>query len=98
MNSQRFVLTALLAILIITNAAGQESGWKVPSWADTTLNPYSATNAVIKEGSQIYSTYCTACHGKEGNGKGAPGITFVVQPANFHDMDVMRQIDGRLFW
>jgi aldose sugar dehydrogenase len=94
----RFVLTILLSGVVITNAVAQESGWKVPSWADTTLSPFTANSAVIKEGREIYATYCTACHGKEGNGKGAPGMTFEVQPANFHDMDVMRQKDGTLFW
>jgi aldose sugar dehydrogenase len=92
------VLTLLLSDFVIMNVVAQESGWKVPSWADTTLRPFAITNAVIKEGREIYSTFCTACHGKEGNGKGSPGITFEVQPANFHDMDVMRQKDGTLFW
>jgi glucose/arabinose dehydrogenase/mono/diheme cytochrome c family protein len=94
----RFVLTILLSGVVGTNAVAQESGWKVPSWADTTLSPFTVNSAVIKEGREIYATYCTACHGKEGNGKGAPGMTFEVQPANFHDMDVMRQKDGTLFW
>lgn len=92
------LVLAMLFYCFALNAGAQEAGWKIPSWADTTVNPFKRTNAVIAEGREIYTTYCMACHGKEGNGKGAPGITFAVQPANFHDMDVMRQKDGTLFW
>jgi glucose/arabinose dehydrogenase/mono/diheme cytochrome c family protein len=98
MSTSSFIVLIIACISSANNALAQESGWKVPSWADTTLNPFAASSAVMKEGKEIYSTYCTACHGKEGNGKGAPGITFEVQPASFHDMDVMRQKDGTLFW
>lgn len=94
----RFILSLLLSGCVFNSAIAQESGWKVPSWADTSVRPFPVTNAVIKEGREIYSTYCMACHGKEGNGQGAPGMTFEVQPANFHDLEVMRQKDGTLFW
>lgn len=76
----------------------QESGWKVPSWADTAKRRFALTPAVIQEGKQLYATYCAACHGKNGNGEGAPGMTFEVKPANFHDWETMHQKDGTLFW
>ncbi|MEO8582647.1 MAG: PQQ-dependent sugar dehydrogenase [Flavitalea sp.] len=76
----------------------QKDEWEVPSWADTSTRPFPVTPAVLLEGKKIYSTFCVACHGKNGNGEGAPGMTFEVKPANFHDNEVMRQKDGTLFW
>jgi glucose/arabinose dehydrogenase/mono/diheme cytochrome c family protein len=79
-------------------ASAQESGWRVPSWADTSVRPFKVSKTAIAEGKTLYSTYCVSCHGKDGNGKGAPGLTFEVQPANFHDRETMKQKDGTLFW
>ncbi|HUQ65393.1 MAG TPA: PQQ-dependent sugar dehydrogenase [Flavitalea sp.] len=101
MNKNLSGATAIFLLIICCltlPAAAQETGWHAPSWADTTLRPFPVTKSVIAEGKSIYSTYCMACHGKEGNGKGAPGMTFEVQPANFHDRETMLQKDGSLFW
>jgi aldose sugar dehydrogenase len=101
MNQNRagnLVITVLLCCCFGTHVLAQETGWRVPSWADTSLRPFPVTKAILAEGKQIYATYCVACHGKNGNGEGAPGMTFEVQPANFHDREVMQQKDGTLFW
>ncbi|MEO8582667.1 MAG: PQQ-dependent sugar dehydrogenase [Flavitalea sp.] len=92
-----------LFIMIMISCFGkpgyaQEAGWRIPSWADTMSTPFPVTQAVLKEGKKIYSTFCQACHGQNGNGEGAPGMTFEVKPANFHDHEVMRQKDATLFW
>jgi len=88
----------LISCCFTLGAAAQETGWRVPSWADTAVRPFTVTKAAVAEGKNIYSTYCAACHGKEGNGKGAPGISFEVQPASFRDRETMKQKDGTLFW
>ena len=88
----------LISCCFTLGAAAQETGWRVPSWADTAVRPFTITKAAVAEGKNIYSTYCAACHGKEGNGKGAPGISFEVQPASFRDRETMKQKDGTLFW
>jgi len=84
--------------------------WKAPSWTDTLKNPIPpirGTNAwgermvlpsILLEGEKMYNTYCVSCHGKNGLGDGAPGITFIIKPASFHDKAVTDQKDGALFW
>ena len=91
-------LTCLLFFSVQIKARAQESGWRVPSWADTAKRRFAITPALIQEGKTMFSTYCAACHGKNGNGEGAPGMSFEVKPANFHDWEVMHQKDGTLFW
>ena len=91
-------LTFLLFFSFQTQTHAQESGWRVPSWADTARRRFALTPVTIQEGKTLFSTYCAACHGKSGNGEGAPGMTFEVKPANFHDWEVMHQKDGTLFW
>ena len=97
MNKSIVAIFILIGFFTI-DASAQETGWHAPSWADTTLRPFPLSKAAIAEGKGLYATYCAACHGKEGNGKGAPGLTFEVQPANFRDRETMRQKDGSLFW
>jgi len=83
--------------------------WKAPSWADTLRNPYQLRGenawgarmvlpSVLLEGEKLYNTSCVSCHGKNGLGDGAPGITFIIKPASFHDKSVTDQKDGALFW
>ncbi len=101
MNRKLAVSTTIMIVLCLFAAlqvVAQEPRWKVPSWADTSVRPFAITNAVVSEGKKIYSTYCIACHGKNGNGEGAPGLTFQVRPADFNDKEVTHQKDGTLFW
>lgn len=79
--------------------------WRAPTWADTLKNPYPtrwgakvAPQALVSEGEKMYNLYCVSCHGKNGLGEGAPGMTFDVKPANFHSKAVAEQKDGALFW
>jgi len=79
--------------------------WEAPTSADAFRNPYPlswgsrmASTSILSEGEDMYNTYCVACHGKGGQGGGAPGMTFDVQPANFQDKAVKDQSDGALFW
>ena len=88
----------LLLISFQTKAQPKEAGWNIPSWADTTKRRFELTPAAVQEGKTLYATYCAACHGKNGNGEGAPGMSFEVKPANFHDWETMHQKDGTLFW
>jgi len=84
--------------------------WKAPSWTDTLkipIPPLRGNNAwgermvlpsILLEGAKLYSTNCVSCHGKNGLGDGAPGITFTIKPANFRDKAVTDQKDGAIFW
>jgi len=91
-------VAAFICVCFSLNGLCQESGWRIPSWADTMQMPFAVTSAVLKNGKNTYAIYCITCHGKNGDGQGAPGMTFEVKPANFHDMGIMRQKDATLFW
>lgn len=75
-----------------------QSLWKAPEWTDTLTQPFKARYEVLARGKTLFNTYCISCHGRSGRGDGAPGITFKVKPANFHDKATMNQKDGALFW
>ena len=99
----KYIFTGGVTVLIffclaLVSCYGQNVDWKAPAWADTLKKPFKVNKAVLNEGKLLYTTYCMSCHGKTGNGDGAPGMTFAKKPANFHDADVIRQSDGALFW
>jgi len=84
-------------------------GWTAPAWSDTLKNPNrtnaydtrvwgSHTSTALTEGKQVYNTFCATCHGRQGFGDGAPGMTFKRPPANFHDKRIAEEKDGALFW
>ena len=79
--------------------------WTAPPSAAGLRNPYPlpwgsrmASTSILSEGENVYQTYCVACHGIGGRGEGAPGMTFDVQPANFHEKTFKDQTDGAVFW
>jgi glucose/arabinose dehydrogenase/cytochrome c5 len=76
----------------------QDPSWKAPKWTDTLKSPIQASAVVLQAGKKLYDTYCQSCHGKTGLGDGAPGMTFKVKPANFHDRLVKNEREGALFW
>jgi len=96
--------------LSFRTTVGFQEPWKAPVWADTLktpIPPIRGTNAwgermvlpsLLLEGAKTYNMYCVSCHGKNGLGDGAPGITFTIKPANFHDKAVTDQKDGAIFW
>lgn len=93
----------IAAALFFCSGAGAlaqppQSQWKAPAWVDTLKKPFKVTPAILNEGGKLYNTYCISCHGKTGRGDGAPGMSFTVKPANFHDTRVIRQTDGALYW
>jgi len=75
-----------------------DQGWTAPEWADTLKQPYKPSYESLAMGKTLFNSYCISCHGRSGRGDGAPGMTFQVKPANFHDKAVMSQSDGALFW
>lgn len=89
-------VAAMLFLSFSTTVILQEP-WKAPAGADTLKSPFPPSPPVIREGENLFNTYCVSCHGKTGFGDGAPG-KFKIEPANFHSQQVTEQSDGALFW
>src|SRR4051812_26675462 len=94
-----------LAFLSFRTTTVVQEPWKAPASSDALVNPYplkwgnnTVSPKVMANGLKLYNTYCVSCHGRTGLGDGAPGITFTVKPANFHDKSVADEKDGNLFW
>jgi len=59
--------TQLAADIMEYNIPHQDS----IEWSARNLkNPLQATPAVLEEGKALYTSYCSSCHGAEGNGQG----------------------------
>ncbi|MEJ7693088.1 PQQ-dependent sugar dehydrogenase [Daejeonella sp.] len=98
-------LTVIVSFVSFRTMHVTQDPWRAPAWADTLRNPYPvrwgakvAPQALLSEGEKMYNLYCASCHGINGSGEGAPGMTFEVKPANFHSKGVASQKDGALFW
>ena len=72
--------------------------WKAPAWADTLKSPYHEEPLTLAQGEELFTLYCSSCHGETGYGDGAAGGALGQKPANFHDTLVKAQSDGSLFW
>ncbi|WP_353718204.1 cytochrome c [Dyadobacter sp. 676] len=103
------IIAASLIILSGIGLAGFSSGentfihsnqepWKAPAWADTLKSPYHEEPLTLAQGEELFTLYCSSCHGETGYGDGAAGGALGQKPANFHDTLVKAQSDGALFW
>jgi mono/diheme cytochrome c family protein len=52
---------------------------------------------VLKDGSQLYFTYCQQCHGVSHDGNGTVGQSFAPLPTDLRSPKVQSQSDGALF-
>ena len=77
-------LTAGLVLLAASSAAAQEKEVKKA--------PIQQTNA--SSGAEMYKTYCSACHGKDGKGDGPAAPELKVAPP---DLTLLAQKNGGKF-
>ena len=62
-------------------------------------NPIKATQENLKKGEQLYSAFCTACHGVKGYGDGPAGKALNPRPANLALIGKQPMAtDGLLLW
>lgn len=61
-----------------------------------TANPATATAESLKNGEQIFNTYCIVCHGKEGKGDG-PVIKRGFYPMNLTTPAVVARTNGYIY-
>ncbi len=63
-----------------------------------TSAPMEFSVEMVMRGEERYDIYCSACHGKDGDGKGK--ILFYkypIPPANFYDERIKKLSDGHMF-
>jgi len=59
-------------------------------------NPIDSTSEVLAEGKVLYSVYCVACHGEQGQGDGLVGKVFMGVPA--YNLGRVKEIpEGQIF-
>jgi mono/diheme cytochrome c family protein len=89
-----------ICCVIFLAAAASGATVKYGSWLDranadtktaSQVNPYSVDDAdAVKAGEKLYQRYCSACHGKEAEGRG--------RTPSLHSPTVMGASPGTLYW
>lgn len=65
------------------------------------VNMVTADSNILSKAKDIFtgSGVCFTCHGTEGRGDGAAGVSFNPRPRNFADADWQKtRTDGEIFW
>jgi mono/diheme cytochrome c family protein len=60
--------------------------------------PFPATLAVLERGQERYNVYCTPCHSRVGNGKGAIVQRGYYKAGNFQSTRLQQAPLGHFFW
>jgi len=91
MKKYKNILIALLIINSFIFMAAEFPQWDVPAEAASLENPVPSNKKAIEEGSAIFKTQCSACHGAEGKGDGA------IASADLTSEEFQAQTDGAIF-
>ena len=59
------------------------------------LGPAGASAQNVAEGKNLYTTYCTSCHGDEGKGDGVAARSLPVKPVDHTNKTVMSQLSDK---
>ena len=76
----------------------QDDPWKVPEKYNKLKNPVAMDASSIKSGKDLYITYCTSCHGLNGQGTGKRAEKLNMQPTDFTAVSFQAQTDGSLLY
>lgn len=77
---------------------GHEEEEPPPAYARL-KNPVPADAESIARGRQLYNSYCSSCHGANGDGRGPAAVGLNPRPADFTDPNHMKKMnDNALFW
>jgi mono/diheme cytochrome c family protein len=85
-------------LLKINSQDADSTKWIAPSSADDLINPVSADEESIEEGTLVYRKHCRSCHGRIGDGKGVQAKELSTPTTDFTNPEVFEQSDGSLFW
>jgi mono/diheme cytochrome c family protein len=59
------------------------------------FGPAGASAQNVAEGKNLYTTYCTSCHGDQGKGDGVAARSLPVKPADHTNNAVMSQLSDK---
>ncbi|HEX2228969.1 MAG TPA: cytochrome c [Candidatus Binatia bacterium] len=59
------------------------------------FGPAGALAQNVAEGKNLYTTYCTSCHGDQGKGDGVAARSLPVKPADHTNSAVMSQLSDK---
>ena len=99
MRNKYLFLVAVALITIGSNKiSAQNSIWKAPDDSKNLKNPFIGNEKATADGKKIFDQMCVLCHGEQGKGNGAAGLTLETKPANFLELKVVNETDGEIFW
>ena len=84
----RIALSALTCLLFLSGGNGL---------AEETLaqGETFVLNGDTDRGKQVYKTFCTVCHGENGDGKGPAAVALNPKPANYRDAKHMNTLSDQ---
>ncbi len=99
---KKFNLGLVILILLFCSAneifAQKAKPWVAPASSNGIENPYKSDVKAAGAGQKIFNQMCYICHGLQGKGDGAGGMSLNPKPANFLSAAIKAETDGNLFW
>ncbi len=92
------VFVLMLGFLGFSYQAGQQDPWEVPEKYVKMKNPYAGDSDSDQIGSELYSQYCTVCHGKTGKGDGPNSGLIEIPVGDFTSAAFKNQPDGSVYY
>lgn len=97
-NKYLFLVVIALLALGSNSSNAQSSNWIAPEHSNSLKNPFVGNESATADGKKIFEQMCVLCHGVQGKGNGAAGLTLERKPANFLALKVTKETDGAIFW
>lgn len=97
-RSIALISAAVLVTISLSFKLQQDDSWKVPEKYEKLKNPVPMDEASVQSGKEIYTSYCTSCHGLDGKGTGKRAKNLTVHPADFTSAAFQSQTDGALLY
>ncbi|WP_348811009.1 c-type cytochrome [Flavobacterium maritimum] len=97
-NKYLFLVVIALIAIGSNKINAQNSIWVAPDHSKNLKNPFMGNEKAAVDGKKIFDQMCVLCHGEQGKGNGAAGLTLETKPANFLELKVVNETDGEIFW
>ena len=98
-NKYLFLVVVALLALGSNSSNAQSSNWIAPEHSNSLKNPFVGNESDTADGKKIFEQMCVLCHGVQGKGNGAAGLTLERKPANFLALkNIANETDGEIFW